>query len=46
MKNGRWKRMPHDTIHWGKHAPGGEATLFVYFLTGDETCFYPPQEGI
>ena len=25
---------------------GGQATLFVYFMTGAETCFYPPQEGI
>ena len=46
MKDGTWKRVPDDTIHWGQHAPGGQATLFVYFMTGDETCFYPPQEGI
>jgi hypothetical protein len=46
IKDGSWKRVPDDTIHWGKHAPGGQATLFVYFMTGDETCFYPPQEGI
>jgi hypothetical protein len=46
MKDGTWKRVPDDTIHWGQHAPGGEATLFIYFMTGDETCFYPPQEGI
>src|SRR5258708_33642422 len=44
MKDGSWKRVPDDTIHWGQHAPGGQATLFVYFMTGDETCFYPPQE--
>ena len=41
-----WKRVPDDTIHWGQHAPDGQATLFVYFMTGEETCFYPPQEGI
>jgi hypothetical protein len=41
-----WKRVPDDTIHWGQHGPGGQATLFVYFMTGEETCFYPPQEGI
>jgi hypothetical protein len=46
MKNGAWKRVPDDTIHWGQHAPGGQATLFIYFMTGDETCFYPPEEGI
>ena len=46
MKDGDWRRVPDDTIHWGQHAPNGQATLFVYFMTGDETCFYPPQEGI
>jgi hypothetical protein len=46
LKDDAWKRVPDDTIHWGQHAPGGQATLFVYFMTGDETCFYPPQEGI
>ena len=46
VKDGTWKRVPDDTIHWGQHAPGGQATLFVYFMTGEETCFYPPQEGI
>jgi hypothetical protein len=46
MKDGAWKRVPDDTIHWGQHAPGGQATLFIYFMTGDETCFYPPEEGI
>jgi hypothetical protein len=46
MRDGTWKRVPDDTIHWGQHAPGGQATLFVYFMTGEETCFYPPQEGI
>jgi hypothetical protein len=46
IKDGAWKRVPEDTIHWGKHAPGGQATLFIYFMTGEETCFYPPQEGI
>jgi hypothetical protein len=46
LKDGKWKRVPDDTIHWGQHAPNGQATLFIYFMTGDETCFYPPQEGI
>jgi hypothetical protein len=46
LRAGKWKRVPDDTIHWGQHAPNGQATLFVYFMTGAETCFYPPQEGI
>src|SRR5260370_2688621 len=46
LKDGTWKRVPDDTIHWGQHAPGGQATLFVYFMTGDESCCYPPQDGI
>jgi hypothetical protein len=46
VKDGTWRRVPDDTIHWNQHAPNGQATLFIYFMTGDETCFYPPQEGI
>jgi hypothetical protein len=46
LKDGVWKQVPPDTIHWEQHAPNGEATLFVYFVTGQETCFYPPREGI
>jgi hypothetical protein len=33
--------------NWSQHAAGGQATsLIIYFMTGDETCFYPSQEGI
>jgi hypothetical protein len=39
-----WKRIPTDIIHWGKSAPGGQPTLFVY--SGNETCFFPGDPGI
>jgi len=44
-KDGTWKQVPPDTIHWGQHAPNGLPTLFIYW-TGQELCFYPPEEGI
>jgi hypothetical protein len=46
LKDGTWKQVPDDTIHWGQHAPGGQPTLFIYSNTGQELCFYPPEEGI
>ena len=44
-KAGVWKQVPPDVIHWGEHAPSGQATLFIRW-TGQELCFYPPEEGI
>jgi hypothetical protein len=46
LKDGKWKRVPDDIIHWGEHAPDKQATLFIYQSTGQELCFYPPVEGI
>ena len=40
----QWRRIPDDIIHWGKSAPGGQPTLFVY--SGHETCFFPGDGGI
>ena len=40
----RWWRIPDDIIHWGRSAPGGKPTLFVY--SGKETCFFPGDSGI
>jgi len=40
----QWRRVPDDIIHWGKSAPGGKPTLFVY--SGKETCFFPGDSGI
>jgi len=45
LKEGVWKQVPDDVIHWGEHAPSGQATLFIRW-TGQELCFYPPEEGI
>lgn len=39
-----WRRIPPDIIHWGKSAPGGQPTLFVYH--DKETCFFPGDSGI
>lgn len=39
-----WERVPPDIIHWGKSAPGGKPTLFVY--GGKPTCFFPGDGGI
>ena len=41
---GHMKRIPDDIIHWGKTAPNGRPTLFVY--SGNETCFFPGDGGI
>jgi len=41
---GHMKRIPDDIIHWGKTAPNGQPTLFVY--SGNETCFFPGDGGI
>jgi hypothetical protein len=46
LKNGVWTKIPDDIIHWGEHAPDKRATLFIYQSTGQELCFYPPEEGI
>jgi len=43
-KNGEWRRIPDDVIHWGETAPNGQPTLFVY--SGKETCFFPGDSGI
>jgi hypothetical protein len=40
----QWRRIPDDIIHWGRSAPGGKPTLFVY--SGKETCFFPGDSGI
>jgi hypothetical protein len=45
LKDGIWKQVPDDVIHWGEHAPSKQATLFIRW-TGQELCFYPPEEGI
>jgi len=39
-----WKQIPTDVIHWGKSAPGGKPTLFVF--QDKETCFFPGDGGI
>jgi hypothetical protein len=44
-KDGKWKQVPPDTIHWGQHAPNGQPTLFIYQTTGQELCFYPGRDG-
>jgi hypothetical protein len=44
LREGQWKRIPPDIIHWGVSAPGGEPVLFVY--SNVETCFFPGQGGI
>jgi hypothetical protein len=46
LKDGAWKQVPPDTIHWGQNAPGGLPTLFIYQNTGEELCFYPPEGGL
>jgi hypothetical protein len=40
----QWRRIPDDVIHWGRRAPGGQPTLFIY--SGKETCFFPGDGGI
>ncbi|HLH93569.1 MAG TPA: hypothetical protein VKW08_00480 [Xanthobacteraceae bacterium] len=45
LKDGAWRRVPPDIVHGDEHAPNGQATLFIYFVTGQETCFFRPQEG-
>jgi len=44
-KDGVWKQVPPDTIHWGQHTPDGRPTLFIYQNTGQELCFYPGRDG-
>ena len=39
-----WRRVPNDIVHWGRSAPGGKPTLFVY--SGQETCLFPGDGGI
>ncbi len=41
--DGRWTRVPDYVIHWGKSAPGGLPTLFIY--NHKETCFFPGEGG-
>jgi hypothetical protein len=43
LKDGHWKKVPDDIIHWGEHAPDGQAVLFVH--NDIELCFWPPREG-
>jgi len=40
----KWRRIPDDIIHWDKHAPNGQPTLFVF--SGKETCFFPGDGGL
>jgi hypothetical protein len=44
LDGGTWKRIPPDIIHWGKSAPDGRPTLFIY--KGAETCFFPGEGGL
>jgi hypothetical protein len=44
LKGDTWKKVPDYVIHWGQHAPDKRATLFIYVATGQELCFYPPEE--
>ena len=44
QRNGEWRRIPDDVIHWNETAPGGQATLFV--IGDKEACFWPPDGGI
>jgi hypothetical protein len=44
LREGQWKRIPPDIIHWGVSAPGRQPVLFVY--SNVETCFFPGREGI
>ncbi len=46
LKDGVWKQVPPDIIKWGEHTPDGKPTLFIYQATGQELCFWPPEEGI
>jgi hypothetical protein len=46
LKDGKWKRVPDDIIHWGEHAPDKQATPFIYQSTVQELRFYSPEEGI
>lgn len=41
-----WKLVPDDAVHWGEHAPNGQAVLF--FLPGTTTprCFFPPKTDL
>lgn len=43
-KDGTWKRLPNDIIHWGETAPDKQPTLFIY--QGVEVCFWPGEGGI
>lgn len=40
-KDGEWKRIPDDTIHWDEHSPTGEPILFMF--DGKERCFFPAE---
>lgn len=42
-KDGEWKRIPDEIIHWGESAPSGEPVLFA--LGSHLRCFFPPKEG-
>lgn len=41
-----WREIPADIIHFGEHAPDGQATLFRLGSAGALVCFWPPQGGI
>jgi hypothetical protein len=45
LKNGQWKRIPDDVIHWDEHAPDKRPTLFLFNGNGEELCFYPGEDG-
>jgi len=44
FKDGAWKEIPDDVIHWDQHAPDGRPTLFLLWGNGKELCFYPGRE--
>lgn len=43
LDGARWVRVPDDIIH-SSPAPGGEPVMFA--ISGQPTCFFPPQGGI
>lgn len=42
-KDGTWKNIPSDVIHWNESGPQGQAVLFA--IGGEPTCFFPPASG-
>ena len=44
MRDGEWKRIPDDIIHWGESSPNKEPTLFA--IGNLPTCFWPGEGGL